>query len=179
VSMATIFAWLLFAATAPQVPAQPGLYYLAKSEVKAITARAVTLETGGGSRKISVKTPLASTGVRAEVLGEHAQTELGSSPVFYFRAQQSSDAVVGDLALVRLKVRHRHREFEVSAKAEWNSASGISLKDQVLYYVKQEEPGLYRLTPADDLDAGEYGFYEFRSNGRPGLLYDFSVRESE
>ena len=136
----------------------------------------MTLESGGGSRKLSVKTPLASNGVRAEILGEHAQTTLNASPVFYFRPEKNTATVVGDLVLVRLKARRHHREFEVSSKGEWNSASGISLRDQILFYLKQEEPGLYKITPAEDLDPGEYGFYEFRDNGRPGLLYGFSAK---
>lgn len=176
VFLTSVLAWILFFTAPIQVPAQSGLYYLTKSGAERFEGRAVTLETGGGSRKLSVKTPLASTGVRAEVLGDHAQTVLSSSPVFYFRPQKNTDTVVGDLVLVRLKVRHHHREFEVSAKGEWNSASGISLKDQILFYLKQESSGLYKITPADDLDSGEYGFYEFRSNGRPGLLYDFCVK---
>ena len=168
--------WFLLTTAAIQPPSQPGLYYLTKTGVERIEGRAVTLESGGGSRKLSVKTPLASNGVRAEILGEHAQITLNSSPVFYFRPEKNTDTVVGDLALVRLRIRHHHREFEVSAKGEWNSTSGISLKDQILYYLKQEDSGLYKITSADDLDPGEYGFYEFRGNGRPGLLYDFSVK---
>ncbi|MGH9430116.1 MAG: hypothetical protein ACRD3T_01075 [Terriglobia bacterium] len=171
-----MLTWFLLAVAAIQVPQQPGLYYLTKSGVERIEGRAVTLESGGGERKLSVKAPLASAGVRAEILGEHAPVTLNSSPVFYFRPQKNTDVVVGDLALVRLKVRRQHREFEVSTKGEWNSASGISLKDQVLFYLKQDEPGVYKITPADDLDPGEYGFYEFRGNGRPGLLYGFSVK---
>ncbi len=174
--LTSMVTWFLFATAAIQAPPQPGLYYLTQSGVKRLEGRAVTLESGGGSRKLSVKAPLASTGVRAEILGEHAQITLNSSPVFYFRPEKNTDTVVGDLALVRLKVRHHHREFEVSAKGEWNSSSGISLKDQILYYLKQEEPGLYKITPADDLDPGEYGFYELRGNGHPGLLFDFTVK---
>jgi hypothetical protein len=167
---------LLLMAAAIRVPEQAGLYYLTKSGVKPIAGRAVTLEWGGGSRKISIKSPLTSNGVRAEVLGEHAQTVLSASPVFYFRPQKNTDTAAGDLALVRLRVRHHHREFEVSAKGEWNSAAGISLKDQILFDLQQDGSGVYKITPAEDLDPGEYGFYEFRSNGRPGLLFDFSVK---
>lgn len=173
--LANIVSWVLLVA-AIQVPQPPGLYYLTPSGVEPIEGRAVTLETGGGGRKLSVKAPLSSTGVRAELLGEHAQITLGSSPVFYFRPEKNTDTVVGDLALVRLKVRHNHREFEVSTRGDWNSASGISLKDQILYYLKQQETGVYKITPSDDLEPGEYGFYEFRGSGRPGLLYAFSVK---
>jgi hypothetical protein len=171
-----VLSWFLLATAAIQVPQQPGLYYLTKTGVKRIEGRGVTLASGGGGRKLSVKAPLASEGVRAEILGEHAQITLNSSPVFYFRPAQNTDTAVGDLALVHLKVRHGHREFEVSAKGEWNTASGISLKDQVLFYLKQDEPGVYQITPADDLDPGEYGFYELRGKGMPGLLYSFSVK---
>jgi hypothetical protein len=40
---------------------------------------------------------------------------------------------------------------------------------------KQTGPGLYRLTPAKDLERGEYGLSLFRGYDLPGFVYDFSV----
>jgi hypothetical protein len=52
------------------------------------------------------------------------------------------------------------------------------LRSQVQLNTKEVESKVFRLEPADDLLAGEYGFYLFRGRDLPGFLYDFSVEES-
>jgi len=125
----------------------------------------------------SCVTPVSAVGngkIRAQILGQHAELQVISTPVFYFRVPPGREGA-GDLVLVKLKQKSRHREFEISAEKEWTPSSGISLKSQVEFYEKQVESGLYRLVPADDLDPGEYGFYQYRGRELPGFLYAFQV----
>ena len=120
--------------------------------------------------------PLGNSKVKAEVLGAHAEQHVISTPVFYYRVTAGGEATgAGDLVLVRLKAKHARREFEVSAQGNWQASSGISLRSQVKFYQKQVESGVYKLLPAQDLDPGEYGFYQYRGRDLPGFLYDFSV----
>jgi hypothetical protein len=158
-----------------QIPPESGLYYLTPQGPVRLEGRAVTVTR---SHK---KVPLPGVGggqARAEILGVHAEREVSSSPVFYYRVPAGSESIgTGDLVLVRLRKQDkRRREFTVSGEAEWSASSGIPLRSQVQFNTRQVESGVFRLEPADDLAAGEYGFYLFRGRELPGLLYDFSVR---
>ena len=170
---------LLLAADSVKVPTDPGLYYLNPKGVTRLEGRAVTVAHSGSKLPpIPLKgaLPLGNSKVKAEVLGEHAEQHVISTPVFYYRVTAGGEATgASDLVLVRLKAKHGRREFEVSAQANWQASSGISLRSQVKFYVKQVESGVYKLLPAEDLDPGEYGFYQYRGRDLPGFLYDFSV----
>ena len=163
------------------VPADPGLYYLHGKEFTRIEARSVTVSqnSGGASSKIPMKSKIPMAGgskVSAQILGEQAEHTVTSIPVFYYRVSRTDAAIgTGDLVLVKMKVRHKHREFQLSAAGDWKTSSGIPLRSQVEFSSKQVETGTYQLTPSEDLDPGEYGFYLFRGRELPGLIYDFSV----
>ena len=176
---AQVLLLLFLAADSVKVPTDPGLYYLNPQGVTRLEGRAVTVAHSASKLPpIPLKgaLPLGNSKVKAEVLGEHAEQHVISTPVFYYRVTAGGEATgAGDLVLVRLKAKHGRREFEVSAQANWQASSGISLRSQVKFYVKQVESGVYKLLPAEDLDPGEYGFYQYRGRDLPGFLYDFSV----
>jgi|SRR5579863_4137539 len=184
---APILLVLLFASDPVRVPPDPGLYYVTPQGIEPVEAHSVTVEhTASKLPPLPMRgaMPMGSGSVRAELLGDHADTELASTPVFYYRTALDGDderdgAGPADLVLVKLKSKRGRREFELgggsNSKAEWHPSSGISLKSQVRFNQKRVDRGLYRLLPADDLDPGEYGFYQYRGRDLPGLLYDFSV----
>jgi hypothetical protein len=159
-----------------QVPPDPGLYYLTSQGPVRLEGRAVTVTRP--RKKVPLPGPMAVGGgqARAEILGASAEREVSSSPVFYYRVPAGSESIgAGDLVLVKLRKRGKRREFTVSGQAEWSTSAGIPLRSQVRFNTRQVESGVFRLEPADDLAAGEYGFYLFRGRDLPGLLYDFSV----
>ena len=165
------------AETPIQVPQDPGLYYLSAQGLVRIEGRAVSIAHSRTKMPLSSKLPMTGGNeTRAEIIGAHAEQRVTPTPVFYYRVtggQESTGA--GDLALVKLKSRTHYREFMISAEPEWKESSGIPLKSQVEFNIKRLGEGVFRLEPADDLDPGEYGFYEFRNHDLPGFLYCFSV----
>lgn len=174
---------LLLLATEPvRVPSDPGLYYLNPPGTTRIEGRAVTVSQGRSRMPLGRSLPTPMKGVvgggqtRAEILGERAAQKVISTPVFYYRVEAGQEATgAGDLVLVKLRVKKNRRDFLISSAGEWQSNAGVPLRSQVEFYSKQVASGLYKLTPAEDLKPGEYGFYLFRGRDLPGFLYDFSV----
>jgi len=167
----------LLASDSASVPTDPGLYYLNVKGLERIEGRAVTVSERGHHVPLTGALPMAGGNkVTAEIIGEKAEQRVSSAPVFYYRVSPGGEATgAGDLILIKLKRRHGRRDFEVSAKNEWQASAGISLRSQVQFYTKQVQSGLYKLVPAHDLESGEYGFYLFRGHDLPGFIYDFSV----
>lgn len=169
---------LLLAADSVPVPSDPGLYYLNPKGLARIEGRAVTLSARSHRVPLSGPLPIGGGKVSAEIIGEGAEQKVTSAPVFYYRVPPGSDATgAGDLVLIKLKRRRGRRDFELSPSGEWQTNAGISLRSQVQYYAKQVSSGVYKLVPAHDLDAGEYGFYLFRGHDLPGFIYDFAVED--
>ena len=59
--------------------------------------------------------------------------------------------------MVKLKPHKNRREFTISEQGEWKANAGIPLQSQVQFNSRAIESGVFRLEPADDLDAGEIG----------------------
>jgi len=170
---------VLLAAEAVPVPSDPGLYFLAPGGLTRIEARTVSLASEGNKLTSTATLGVMKRGrVTAEIVGATAEHKVTSAPVFYYRTAAGSDAArVGpaDLVLVKLKSKHDRRRFQISSQSDWKASAGISLRSQVDFSKKQVESGLYKLIPAQDLEPGEYGFYVFRGNDLPGIIYDFAV----
>jgi hypothetical protein len=167
---------ILLAADLVNVPPDPGLYYLNPQGLRRIEGRAVTVEQSHSHVPLKETLPGQGNKSKAEVLSEHAENRVTSTPVFYYRVTPGSEAAgAADLVLVRLKTAHGHREFELSSEGEWKASSGIPLRSQLELLRKQVERGVFRLVPAKDLKAGEYALYLFRGRELPGLIYDFEV----
>ncbi len=168
---------LMLALEGAKVPSDPGLYYQNPEGVFRIEGRALTVQHLASKlppMPMKGAMPTGNGTVKAQILGRHAELRVISTPVFYFRVSPGRGGA-GDLVLVKLKQKSRCREFEISGERDWKASSGISLKSQAEFYEKQVETGLYRLVPADDLDPGEYGFYQYRGGELPGFLYAFRV----
>ena len=175
--IAILFA--LLAVEAVPVPSDPGLYVLGPQGLTRIEARTVSLASEGSHLASTATLGVRGRGrVTAEIVGATAEHKVTSAPVFYYRTPPGSDAArsgPADLVLVRLKRKRDRRRFEIGSQGDWKASAGISLRAQVDFSKKQVESGLYKLIPAQDLEPGEYGFYVFRGNDLPGLIYDFSV----
>lgn len=178
-SIATRAILLALLAVEPvSVPADPGIYALGPTGLTTIEPQPVVLSGGAGG--ISSKASFGKMDERklmGQVLGEHAEHKVSSTPVFYYRVPEEGRNLSGaaDLVLVRFKRKKNIRTFEVSATGKWKANSGVSLRSQIQIYRKKVESGLFKLVPAEDLPPGEYGFFYFRGSNLPGLIYDFSV----
>src|SRR5207247_7801189 len=107
-------------------------HHLNPKYVTRLEGRAVTVAHSGSKLPpIPLKgaLPLGNSKVKAEVLGEHAEQHVISTPVFYYRVTAGGEATgAGDLVLVRLKAKHGRREFEVSAQGRWQARLGVSVR---------------------------------------------------
>ena len=169
IALAMLIAW---AQAAPvEIPRDAGLYYLTPQGLVRIEGRSVTVAHP------HKKVPLTgASGAKGEVLGAHSGRSVSATPVFYYRPPAGEESTgAGDLVLVRLKTHGQSRELKLGSEADWKASAGIPLRSQVQFNSRQVESGVFRLEPADDLAAGEYGFYLFRGRDLPGILYDFSV----
>ena len=179
-SLALILLLTLVSDPAVQVPREAGLYYLTPQGLVRIEGRSVSVASSHKKFPMSGGLPVVGNQSRAEILGARAQQNATSTPVFFYRAPPGEESTgAGNLVLVRLRSRGKHREFTISAEAAWNANTGIPLRSQVEFNTKQVESGVFRLEPSDDLTLGEYGFYLFRGRDLPGFLYDFSVGDDE
>jgi hypothetical protein len=107
-----------------------------------------------------------------QLLGAHAQTITSAQPVFYFiPPKQEAEAGVnaGDLILMRLEEKSTRRQFEIAAAGVWRASSGISLTHQIQLIRTEEQPGVYKLMPARELEQGEYALYLSRGEGMAPL----------
>jgi hypothetical protein len=180
--MSLAFALLLALASDPAVaiPHDPGLYYLTPQGPVRVEGRSVTVSSTHKKLPVGGGLPGIGNQARGELLGAHAAQNATSTPVFFYRVPAGEESTgAGNLVLVRLRSRGKRREFTISSEAEWNANTGIPLRSQVEFNTKQVESGVFRLEPADDLKAGEYGFYLFRGRDLPGFLYDFTVADDE
>jgi hypothetical protein len=167
---------ILLAVDSVRVPPDPGLYYLNPQGLRRIEGRAVTVEQSHNHVPLKGTLPGQGNKSKAEILSQRAENRVSSTPVFYYRVPPGGEAAgAADLALVKLKTTHGHREFDLSSEGEWKASSGIPLRSQLELLRKQVESGIYRLVPAKDLKPGEYALYLFRGRELPGLIYDFEV----
>jgi hypothetical protein len=169
---------ILLAVDSVSVPPDPGLYYLNPQGLRRIEGRAVTVEQSHNHVPLKGTLPGQGNKSKAEILSQRAENRVSSTPVFYYRVPPGGEAAgAADLALVKLKTTHGHREFDLSSEGEWKASSGIPLRSQLELLRKQVEGGVYRLVPAKDLKPGEYALYLFRGRELPGLIYDFEVEQ--
>jgi hypothetical protein len=167
---------ILLAVDLVSVPLDPGLYYLNPQGLRRIEGRAVTVEQSHNHVPLKGRLPGQGDKSKAEILSQRAENRVSSTPVFYYRVPPGGEAAgAADLALVKLKTTHGHREFDLSSEGEWKGSFGIPLRSQLELLRKQVEGGIYRLVPANDLKPGEYALYLFRGRELPGLIYDFEV----
>ena len=167
---------ILLALDSVPVPPDPGLYYLNPQGLTRIEGRAVTIDQSHSHVPLKGALPGQGSKAKAQILSEHAEAKVSSTPVFYYRVTSGGEgAGAADIVLVRLKATHGHREFDLSSEGEWKASAGIPLRAQLELLRKQVERGVYRLVPAKDLGPGEYAFYLFRGRELPGLIYDFEV----
>jgi hypothetical protein len=170
--------------TSPAVlPSAPGMYVATPNGLLKILGQIISFERTGSLLASGLTGGIVSRKGNVQLLGQHAQTETGPTPVFYFvPSKQEADAggSGGDLVLVRAEANPgsmttARRQFEISAEGYGRASKGISITHQIQLFRSEESPGVYKLAPAAPLSGGEYVLYLARGEGMAPYVYDFSV----
>jgi hypothetical protein len=161
-----------------EIPTEPGLYYEYQGEVVRVEGQAISFARTGSLLAAWITFDIKTQKVNAQILGRRAHLTVNPNPTFFYRlpaANQALGGSVGDLLLVRLRVKGDRRQFEIAAAGQWRASAGISLRSQYQCERHQFQPGLYILKPVRVLQPGEWGLFLFRGSEFPGFIYDFSV----
>ena len=177
------FAFLLMAAgiASAQVasPSDAGMYVQTGSGFTKIIGQ-IAQFTRTGSRLASTATVgIKSAKANIQLQGPHAQSVVSPQPTFYFiPPKQAAEAGVnaGDLILIRLEEKPQRRQFEIAAAGLFRASAGISLTHQIQLLRSEARPGVYVITPATELQRGEYALYLARGEGMAAYVYDFGVQ---
>lgn len=173
----------------PMVPHFPGMYLLdsasAQPRMWKIDPTASTQTKTGGILGYALTAGIASASVKAVIPGEKARvaTRL-SSPVFYVFFDHDTGGSSGmfstgfgssvqtpnEFSLVKLTEKKGKREARIGSVNIAGAKGGVMDKDQIPFRYEQIKPGVYKVTPEINLEAGQYGFIFAVGGGvGPGL----------
>jgi hypothetical protein len=171
----------------PNTPREPGIWLVqtVDGHIKMIQIQPTIssqAHTGGG--------PFGGA-MRDYFEGIHAATQInGRKPEFYFYfGAQGSTPLLGatsptELVLVKLTIKqtktHDQRVLIVGSMAPFSGISyGVDTKALVGFDTAKISPGVYKVTPKEDLSDGEYGFLSARGGGLMGeqgsSIFDFGI----
>jgi hypothetical protein len=162
-------------------PNQPGLYALVSSGLEHIVGRVTSFERSGSRLASAATVGIVPSRVNIQIAGARARITVGARPIFYYRTPEHQDIGGLDLVLTRMTVNGERRQFEVAANGLWRGSSGVSVRHQIAYDAIEVAPGLYKLTPAHELEKGQYAFYLLRgrehasTKAGQGFVFDFQV----
>jgi hypothetical protein len=126
---------------------------------------------------------IAKMKVKAVIPGKRATLRIDDTkPVFYFYFDDKAAGLgtnyfgsanvsnPNQFALLRLNVEKTSRTTEISEFSMWGGSSGSNEKSMVAFKSERLRPGLYKISLASDLKAGEFCFM------RPRELHQPTVR---
>lgn len=131
---------------------------------------------------------IAKVKFKASLSGANAPLQIETGrPVFYFYFEVKNSGLSSnsyyatspnEFVLVRFNGKSNSREITVSQANAFGAQSGTMDKAARGFKVEKLGPGFYRVTPADPLTDGEYGFYNGAGAGPTGgaKIFDFGVR---
>ncbi|HYP27229.1 MAG TPA: hypothetical protein VE262_10970 [Blastocatellia bacterium] len=153
------------------LPPEPGVYHKEK-------AAWVMLREGfaSGGRLKGAAAALLTFGI-AEMrfnqvyAGAQAAVQLSERrPVFYARGSAVSEA---DAYIARLEKKKDNREIQVAELSGFNPRAGYRPRDLFRITVERVSEGVYKITPASELEPGEY-MLSLSSSGLEGV-YEFGI----
>ncbi len=167
------------------------LYIEEKDGIKKMTQLepSVSKQTKTGGVFSSAMTGgLAKIKFKAALSGANAPLQISSPrPVFYFYFEVKNSGLSSnsyyatspnEFVLVKLDAKSNTREVTVSQANAFGAQSGTMDKAARGFKVEKLGPGVYRVTPQEDLTEGEYGFYNGGGVGPSGgaKIFDFGIR---
>jgi hypothetical protein len=107
-----------------------------------------------------------------EFPGAQAPIRVSARPRFVYRLRPDQQISERDLVLVRMDPKSDHREIRVAKVGAWtaNARTGFDQKKLIAITVTRKD-AMIEITPAADLDAGEY----FVTAGFSPIGFDFGV----
>jgi hypothetical protein len=141
---------------------------------------------------------IASISVKVAISGETARVAAPTGvPSFYFFFDASNPATVNlasswaagsaqtvtspsEFTLIKLMEKKGRREARVGSMNIAGAKSGVMDKDRIPFDYEMVRPGVYKVTPKQSLEAGQYGFiYALSGAGTGGAMtariFDFSI----
>jgi len=133
---------------------------------------------------------IMKTKVKAALAGKNAPLQISNSPpvfYFYFEAKNaglSSNTYYttspSEFVLVKFNDKSNTREITILQANAFGAQSGTMDKSARGFKVEKLGPGVYKVTPQEDLNDGEYGFYNGGGVGPSGgtKIFDFGIKLS-
>lgn len=131
---------------------------------------------------------IAKVKFKAALAGRNAPLQINTTrPVFYFYFEVKNSGLSSnsnyatspsEFALVQFNAKSNTREITVAQANAFGAQSGTMDKSARGFKVEKLGPGVYRVTPQEDLTEGEYGFYNGASAGPSGgaKIFDFGIK---
>jgi hypothetical protein len=141
---------------------------------------------------------IASVSIKVAIAGESARVVAPTgSPSFYFFFDESNPATSnlssswaagsaqtvtspGEFTLIRLMEKKGRREARVGSMNIAGAKTGVMDKDRIAFDYEMVRPGVYKITPKQVLQPGQYGFiYAIAGAGTAGAMtariFDFAI----
>lgn len=210
-SQGAVSAKAAFSADSPDplVPHPSGIYMLmdglSEPKMARIDPTISNQSKTGGLLGYAFTAGIASLSIKAVIPNISARVRAGRvRPTFYFyfdeanrglsQAGSSSPWLAGpasaitspnEFSLVRFDVKKDRRETRVGSLNLAGAKTGVMDKDRIAFDYEQITPGVFKVTPKEDLPAGEYGFlYSVSAGVGPGVwgngtggarIFDFAI----
>jgi hypothetical protein len=142
----------------------------------------------GGFLASAVTYGVAKIKFKAALAGQNASLQIDERrPAFYFYFEVKSAGLSSnnyyatspnEFVLVKFDAKGNTREVTVSQANAFGAQSGTMDKAARGFKVEKLGPGVYKVTPQEDLTEGEYGFYNGAGVGPSGgaKIFDFGIK---
>lgn len=180
----------------PATPHEPGIYWLPKEkrEKQMVQLEPSVYSQGktGGMFASAVTYGIAKAKWKAVVRGGRSNLRISEEkPEFWFYFEVTTHGLSqsgyffsgasspNEFILARMSKKSKERELVVGEFGALGSSTGTRSKDVVDFEFKKIAPGIYRVTPNQPLQPGEYCFFYAGANMAMGMtggkLFDFGV----
>ncbi|WP_338057596.1 hypothetical protein [Sphingomonas beigongshangi] len=191
-----------------RVPHPSGVYLLADwlpaPRMQRLDPTTANQTKTGGMLGYALTAGIAPIKMKSVIPNDHAR--IGATkrkPDFYFFFDEANAGLSGgantgswltgpnatvtspaEFSLVRFDVRKDRREARVGSFNIGGAKSGVMDKDRIPFDYERVAPGVFRVTPQQPLEPGEYGFlYSLSAGSGPGMfsnsmttrVFDFSI----
>lgn len=176
----------------PMSPHDPGIYLLTIAHDG--QKKMVLIERAGSGHQKTANIwgsaftyGLSKAKVKAEVPGPHAPTRTqDTQPVFYMYFPATGSLGAADtissptqFSLLKLEEKKDHRETAVAKVGLGSASAGNDEKRVVKFNAEKVKAYVYKITPAEALDTGEFAFLASTNlsagTGGSVVIYDFGV----
>ena len=184
----------------PMTPHPSGLYLIdaAGNRLDRIDPTVSNQAKTGGLFGYALTMGIASMSVKVAISGEAARVVSSSgSPSFYFFFDASNPATANissswsagsaqtvsspsEFTLIKLMKKNGRREARVGSMNIGGAKTGVMDHDRIAFDYQMVREGVYKVTPKQPLETGQYGFiYALTGGGTGGAMtariFDFSI----